>query len=402
MKFKLFRRIKGELPEEKRVMKKDTILKVVSKAILSLVLLLPMKEISSLQAQGFVVSETNGFEWRLIGRVFFDAGAFFHDKADLGNGVQINDLRLGTRIHFLQHWNVKMELGYGDEKVSIKDVYINYEMGNHEIRLGYYHEPFGIDRVGSTNFKFIETASADKTFGSSRKLGVSYLYNQTYFNFMGGVFSDGNPGKANQMNQGYTASVKFIGRPVVGDGRLLHLAIAPRFSSHGDRIELKGGVPTTLLSGEDNRFVLADVTQAINQWKMEAEVIGIYRKWYFEGHYLMAHINRAGLPNYNGQGGYVQGGYLILGEKQNYNPVTGMVANPAPKSLEILCRYNLTNLNDAGITGGKISDITVGMNYFLNRYIAARLNYVHVMTSHNAPGGADDFDLIQGRIQFSF
>lgn len=383
-------------------MKKDTFLKVASKAILTWVLLSQFSGGASLKAQNFVVSETNGFEWRLMGRVFFDAGAFFNDKTDLGNGVQINDLRLGAQIRFLQHWNVKMELGYGDEKVSIKDIYINYKTGNHNIRLGYYHEPFGIDRIGSTNFKFIETASADKTFGSNRKLGVCYLYNQTYFNFMGGVFSDGNPGKANQLNQGYTLSTKFIGRPVVGDGRLLHLAIAPRFSSHGDQIEFKGGVPTTLLSGADNRFVFADVTRAINQWKMEVEVIGIYRKWYLEGHYLMAHVNRAGVPNYNGQGGYIQGGYMILGEKQNYNPVTGMVANPVPKSLEVLCRYNRTNLNDAGIMGGKLSDLSLGMNYFINKYIVARLNYVHVMASHNAPGGADDFDLIQGRIQFSF
>lgn len=383
-------------------MKKGISLKLTSKVALILVFLFQGYGMCSLKAQDFVVSKTNGFEWRLMGRVFFDAGAFFNDKTDLGNGVQINDLRLGTQIRFLQHWHVKMELGYGDEKVSIKDVYINYKTGDHNIRLGYYHEPFGIDRIGSTNFKFIETASADKTFGSNRKLGICYLYNQTYFNFMGGVFSDGNPGKANQLNQGYTVSTKFIGRPVVGNGKLLHLAVAPRFSSHGDQIEFKGGVPTSLLSGADNRFVFADVTQAINQWKMEVEVIGIYRKWYLEGHYLMAHVNRAGVPNYNGQGGYVQGGYMILGEKQNYNPVTGMVANPVPKSLEILCRYNRTNLDDAGIVGGKISDVSVGMNYFVNRYIAARLNYVHVMTSHYAPGGADDFDLIQGRIQFSF
>lgn len=383
-------------------MKKDTFLKLTLKTVFTGIFLLQIYGISSLKAQDFVVSKTNGFEWRLMGRVFFDAGAFFNDKTDLGNGVQINDLRLGTQIRFLQDWNVKMELGYGDEKVSIKDIYINYKTGNHNIRLGYYHEPFGIDRIGSTNFKFIETASADKTFGSTRKLGICYLYNQAYFNFMGGVFSDGNPGKSHQLNQGYTVSAKFIGRPLVGDGRLLHLAIAPRFSSHGERIEFTGGVPTTLLSGADNRFVFAEVDRVINQWKMEVELIGIYRKWYLEGHYLMAHVNRAGVANYNGQGGYVQGGYMILGEKQNYNPVTGMVANPAPKSLEILCRYNRTNLNDAGITGGKLSDLSVGMNYFINRYIVARLNYVHVMTSHQAPAGADDFDLIQGRIQFSF
>lgn len=383
-------------------MRKNVRLKHSSRCIGGILFLFQCFFFISLQAQNFVVSETDNIEWRLMGRVFFDGGVFFNDKGDLGNGVQINDLRLGTQIRFLQHWNVKMELGYGNEKVSMKDVYINYKAGDHSVRLGYYHEPFGIDRIGSTNFKFIETASADKTFGSSRKLGICYLYNQAYFNFMGGVFSDGNPAKANQLNEGYTVSAKFIGRPFLGDGILLHLAVAPHFSSHGDRVELDGGVPTSLLSGSDNRFVYADVTNAINQWKMEAEVIGIYRKWYVEGHYLMAHVNRAGVPNYNGQGGYVQGGYMILGEKQNYNPVTGMVANPAPKSLEVLCRYNLTNLNDAGIKGGRLSDLSLGMNYFINKYIAARLNYVHVMVGHNAPAGADDFDLVQGRIQFYF
>lgn len=372
------------------------------KILLLLLFIFQMFLFTPLRAQGFVVSKTNNFEWRLMGRVFFDGGVFFNDNAGLGNGFQINDLRLGTQILFLQDWNVKIELGYGDEKISLKDVYINYKAGEHNIRLGYYHEPFGVDRIGSTNFKFIETSSADKTFGSSRKLGVSYIYNQTYFNFMGGVFSDGNINKANQLNQGYTLSGKFIGRPVAGDGRLLHLAVAPRFSSNSEEIRFNGGVPTSLLSGEDNRFVSATIDRVINQWKMEAELIAIYRKWYVEGHYLIAHVNRAGVENYNGQGGYVQGGYMILGEKQNYNPVTGMVANAAPKSLEILCRYNRTNLNDAGIMGGRLSDVSVAMNYFINKYIAARINYVHVMTSDNAPAGADDFDLVQARLQFAF
>lgn len=372
------------------------------KILLLLLFIFQMFLFTPLRAQGFVVSKTNNFEWRLMGRVFFDGGVFFNDNAGLGNGFQINDLRLGTQILFLQDWNVKIELGYGDEKISLKDVYINYKAGEHNIRLGYYHEPFGVDRIGSTNFKFIETSSADKTFGSSRKLGVSYIYNQTYFNFMGGVFSDGNINKANQLNQGYTLSGKFIGRPVAGDGRLLHLAVAPRFSSNSEEIRFNGGVPTSLLSGEDNRFVSATIDRVINQWKMEAELIAIYRKWYVEGHYLIAHVNRSGVENYNGQGGYVQGGYMILGEKQNYNPVTGMVANAAPKSLEILCRYNRTNLNDAGIMGGRLSDVSVAMNYFINKYIAARINYVHVMTSDNAPAGADDFDLVQARLQFAF
>lgn len=355
-----------------------------------------------LKAQDFVVSKTNNFEWRLMGRALFDGGVFFNDNAGLGNGFQVNDLRLGTQIRFLQNWNVKLELGYGDEKVSLKDVYINYKTGGHEIRLGNYYEPFGIDRIGTTNFKFIETASSDKTFGSNRKLGISYLYNETCFNFMGGVFSDGNVGKANQLNQGYTLAAKLVGRPLVAEKKLLHLAVAPRFSNHGEELTFTGGAPTSLLSKDDNRLVAANITDVINQWKLELELIAIYNKWYLEGHYLMAHVNRAGVENFNGQGGYVQAGYMILGEKQNYNQETGMVTNPAPKSLEVLCRYNRTGLNDAGITGGCLSDVSVGVNYFINKYIVTRLNYVHVMANHEALAGADDFDLVQARVQFAF
>ena len=79
-----------------------------------------------------------------------------------------------------------------------------------------------------------------------------------------------------------------------------------------------------------------------------------------------------------------------------------MIVNPAPKSLELLCRYDQVNLNDAGIQGGRLSDITVGLNYFLNKYVAAKLNYSRVMPGNTSPMGGEDFDLIQARIQLSF
>lgn len=357
---------------------------------------------TSLSAQDFVKSKTNDFEWRLIGRVFFDGGAFFNDKTDLGNGFQVNDVRLGTQIRFLENWSAKIELGYGDGKVSMKDVFVGYRFGEHDLQLGHFFEPFGNDRIGSTNFKFMTIASADKTLGNKRKLGISYSYNRTCFNFMGGVFSDGDIDKANALDQGYNLAAKLIGRPWQGDKKMLHLAVAPRFSSRGDQVNFTSGVPTNLLSKENNNFIEARLDQAINQWKMEVEAIFLYNKWYAEGHYLLAHVNRAGLPNYNAEGWYVQGGYMIIGEKQNYDARSGMIKNPAPKSLEVLCRYNRTNLNDGEIVGGKMSDVTVGANYFINKYIVAKINYVRVMVDDSALAGADDFNLMQARLQFSF
>ena len=65
----------------------------------------------------------------MIGRVFFDGGYFFNDTTDLGSSFQVNDIRLGTQIRFLEHWEAKIELGYGDNKISMKDIFLTYKFG---------------------------------------------------------------------------------------------------------------------------------------------------------------------------------------------------------------------------------------------------------------------------------
>lgn len=177
---------------------------------------------------------------------------------------------------------------------------------------------------------------------------------------------------------------------------------APRFSSGQETITFNAGIPTDLLTKDDNSYVEAKVDQVINQWKLDLEMILLYNKWYFQGQYFLAHLNRFQAGNYNGKGWYGQIGYMILGAKHNYNAATGMIVNPAPKSLEVLCRYNMIDLNDAGIRGGRLTDISLGMNYFINKYVAAKINYTHMMVGNSSPKGGDDFDLIQARLQFSF
>lgn len=364
--------------------------------------------LSPLCGQNFVKSERKDFEWRVIGRAMFDGGVFFSDKTQLGNAVQINDLRIGTQVRFLDHWEAKLEIGYAGSKVGLKDIYIDYQSGAHLFRLGHYFEPFGNARVGTANYKLMTVSGTDKALADKRKLGVTYSYNQKFINFMGGVFSDGDIDNTKPLNEGYTFAAKFVGRPLIQDKKLIHIGVAPRFSQHDQEenknISFSAGAPTDLLTRERNNFIEAEVTNMINQWKLDLELIVLYNKWYLQSQYMMAHVNRFGAPDYVGAGGYVQAGYMILGEKHNYNPVTGMLFNPAPKSLEVICRYNLTDLTDrkAGVIGGKLSDITVGANYFINEYIAAKLNYAHVMVGNDAPRGAENFDLIQARVQFSF
>ncbi len=68
----------------------------------------------------------------------------------------------------------------------------------------------------------------------------------------------------------------------------------------------------------------------------------------------------------------------------------------------MLARYDCVDLNDGDVLGGKLSDITVGMNYFINKYIAAKINYTRMMPGESSPLGGKGFDLLQARVQFNF
>ncbi len=148
-------------------------------------------------------SPEDGFRWKLIGRVFFDGGVFMNDTLGFGHAFHVNDIRLGSVVTIGKGWDAKIELGYGNGKVSLKDVYLGYALGEHRFRLGYQYEPFGNARVGTANYRFMQNATADNVFGDSRKLGISYSYDHEWMNIMAGVFSGGDMQGNVKMDQGY-------------------------------------------------------------------------------------------------------------------------------------------------------------------------------------------------------
>ncbi|MDL2251739.1 hypothetical protein LJC12_02700 [Odoribacter sp. OttesenSCG-928-J03] len=377
-----------------------------------LLLLLLLSVLFSASAQSFVKQEGGDFEWRITGRAMFDGGVFFSDKTSLGNGLVFTDGRIGITTRFLKNWEGKIEYGYSGGKMGIRDVYIAYNRGNSRLQAGHFFEPFGIEgRMGSADYRLMNAAPTASTFMERRKIGVAYSYDVKPFTLVAGFYSDADIDNIKDDNEGYSIAGKFSIRPVYEEDRLMHVAASFRFSEH-DQTErgeyiYKGGVPTSVLSSSKNQFVKATITDMINQWKFGIDMIMIYKNTYLQAEYSAVNANRkASVENYFADGFYAQLGVLLLGNKKyNYNSRQAWVTNPAAKNLELLVRYNRTDLNDkdSEIMGGKLQDITFGVNYFINKYVAVRLNYVHAaIDKYSAKGDKEEFDYIQGRLQFNF
>ncbi len=124
-----------------------------------------------------------------------------------------------------------------------------------------------------------------------------------------------------------------------------------------------------------------------------------------QGEYISAKVNRKStFEDYSAKGFYTQVGWLVKGGNYKYKMKSARLAKPGPGSVELLARYNQTDLNDSDalIMGGKQKDITVGGTWYVNHNVLVKFHFTNVDLDENALNGEENFNMIQTRLQFSF
>lgn len=357
------------------------------------------------QAQITIVPENDQFSLKLIGRTNLDAGTYFNrtdDSDHPNNAIAVNDTRLGVSGKFLEKWDYKIEICFQKEKISFRDVFVKYNFNkNHHIQAGNFFMPFGLKPLGLA-YKFISNSTIDDAFTPARKMGIAYLLTTDPFNFTGGVFSNGDIDLGSgQTDAGLDLAAKAIYRPIINETTVLHFGVAAMYTNSEyvkdkkRRPAIKGSVPETFLGmSMYNNEILND---AHHYSTYEAELIFIHGKFLLESHFQGSGHEPAGTSDRYHMGGFLaQTSFLLIGEQQNYNKVTGLCQNASPRNLELLARYDYLDLHDAG----NQSDLTIGLNYFFSKHFNMKLNYGVTQEHH---GDAHrTYNTLQLRGQFSF
>ena len=106
-------------------------------------------------------------------------------------------------------------------------------------------------------------------------------------------------------------------------------------------------------------------------------------------------------------GAYVQASYFLTGEHRPYKtsngtfdkvkPLKNYGKEGGPGAWELAARYSYLNLNDAGVDGGRLRDLTLGLNWYLNPNLRIMWNYIFA-----DPSDGGDVDVFQMRFQLAF
>lgn len=368
-------------------------------------------------AQVSLKSNNGDFSLRFIGRTNLDYGRFISHSDEKDYGFRMNDTRLGVQASFDQKWSAKAEICYQNSAISFRDLWIGYQINDKmSLKGGNHFQPFGAKTLGLA-YKFIEDAQADYAICPSRKIGISWNYVTNPILLQAGVYSDGNVDKLT-VNQGYSVAAKIIGRPICNDTTVLHFGAAGMYTDVANDYSYTVKQAETFANHSLMSFKsLEDHTSNINRG--EFEVIFLHKRFYFESHYLTAFSNLDYEDNFQTNGFYAQASFLLIGQQQNYNKKTGLAQNASPKNLELLARVNYLKMDETNYLKDVVDeetnnivyketvspdekeiDFTLGLNYFFNKNLNARLNYTVSKTDIN--GDEHTNNAIQARMQFSF
>ncbi len=320
----------------------------------------------------------------------------------------LEDLRLGFKA---AHGNVdfKVDIGFGGEKVAVKDITFNYYTKNSFITIGNTYSSHSMEMLISTlDMYFHQPSTSSAAFGEGRKLGASYNLHKDKVYFASGAYTDNDINvKSEQRSDAFMFTTRLLSRNNLGENKFFHIGGAVAHITPDSKKE--GVAPSMSVASRGitglfkENIIEANLEDVGSQTKAIAEVLVLMPKWRLQSEY---HFNWIETKEqmYKPLGGYVQASYLLIGRGFGYDSMYAIAARPkSTRALVLNLRYDNTNLNDysMGIYGGEQQDFSVGLNYYIDRHFAIKLNCGYVDVGKHC----SDFyrkDMVMGQLRLQY
>lgn len=329
------------------------------------------------------------------------------------DGAEMRRARLEVQGTLYHDFEYKAQFDFAGGEVAFKDVYLGMMnipyVGN--LRAGHFKEPFSLEELtSSNNITFLERGLPN-VFAPSRNLGFM-LHNavlEERMTWAGGFFRNTDDFAESVFDESdYALTGRLTGLPVYQDeGRVLvHLGGSARYSRPGSRETTFRQRPEVHLS---ERFVNTGAIPTTGLTTAGLEAAAVLGPLSVQSEFMYQGVDTSGVAdNPNFWGMYVLGSYFLTGEHRPYKTSEGAftsvkptknfgITEPGPGAWELVARYSELDLTDRAFAGGKLRDVTAGLNWYLNPNIRLMANYIHADREH-----IGDADIFGGRLQIFF
>lgn len=377
--------------------------------------------------EGLRLDSNNGdFKLKFGGRIQHDWGHFSDGddiKSAIGDsqdGMEFRRARLFIGGTIYDEFSFKAQYDLEDGVADVKDMWIAANkvpiLGT--VKVGHFKEPFGLENLTSSKDITFMERSLTTAFSPARNSGIGFS-NHTMNKRLAyalGVFREVDAFGEGQADSGHiNATGRISGVPIWNeDGdHYLHIGTAVSIRNVNDQYGV--GYEAEAHMAEDLVFIPDFTTDGIKMYGAEAAYVK--GPWSVQGEYVTLAVD-ADLGNSDAEfdSYYIMGSYFLTGEHRRYKLGTGAFDKVKPNknfefgegggpgAWELAARLSHIDLEDADFAGGELTDITLGVNWYLNPNMRVTFNYIHGELEDGAlgVGEKDDVDYTQARFQVTW
>lgn len=372
---------------------------------------------------GLAVKTRDGdFTTKIGGRMQLDAAWSGEDASGsgstLGDGTEIRRARVYLKGTVYRDWFYKFEYdfaGTGDTKKGITDIWLGYKGFDVEglsVKVGHFRDPFMLqDAISDNNTQFTERASID-AFTAGRHIGAMASIDRKHWTGALGVFGESASKSRGADDEGWGAAGRVTWMPVNKKGALLHMGLAADYrSTRGHDVRFKQQ-PETHVSGV-NFVDTGNLSDVDNYVTLGAELAVVQGAFSAQAEYVRTTLDRELASDPTFDGWYAQAGWFLTGESRPYTHKGAKFKAVKPRSIvgkggigawELAVRYSTIDLTDAGIVGGEMDNVTLGINWFPTAGLRVSANYIKMLEMDRAANSHDneEADIVQLRGQWAF
>jgi len=350
---------------------------------------------------------------RLTGFTQADTG-WFHQSAgnlaavgDIQDGADFRRARLAATGDAWDNVSYLLELDFATPgRPNFMDVWLELkDMADGNIRIGQFRHPIGMDGLTSVKELPFFERGLPFAFLPFRQIGAMYSVQSddedhtwaiSGFRFPTDAYG-GNVGD----NGGYGMATRLTSLLVDnGDNGVIHVGGGFSFADPAnDRLRYRnqpeffvaetGGAGLVPVGVQTNVPAFVDTglisTSSFNLANAE---LGVSEgSFHAQSEIFFANVNQIGGPSLTFPGAYIHAGYILTGESRPYSRKAGAFGRVVPENpfgssggrgaWEVAGRWSFIDLNDANILGGRLNDVTLGLNWYLNKFTKFQFNYIH-------------------------
>lgn len=358
-------------------------------------------------------------------KVAVDAAAFLTDDDFTGfeNGAELRRARLYAKgdCLILLPVSYEIEIGYVPGSFYIEDSYLKFHnlgfLGT--LKGGQFQVPMSLVNYGSSrNMMFMEPATPLQALAPGVNAGfqVGRPVLEERMTWALGLFTDSVGSDFGDATKGFGRLVgRVTGLPLYqinpetpSDQHLLHLGMSGSILYAGESTVRYQSRPESHLAPfvVDTEEIPADGAYAGG-----LEVAWVRGPLCLQGEYLHVWVREDTGQDVSFKGFYISASWLLTGESRPYDRSTGTFGRLSPHrnfnprkgswgAWEITGRFSHLDLNSEDVSGGRITMLMLGINWYLHSHVKCRFDYGFGSVDGTTPDG--NLNIFQTRLEVDF